>query len=303
MSYIYPNYNTLIIEIGSFQAKIGYAGDFHPTYFVDFTPKSNELDIISDFVKKTSCDSIIYVEPDNFLLETKIKILNFVFSNKIAESITFLNCRVAEAFGSGKITACILSCSSSKLCTSVVLNGKLIEHDEFGGGINFLKNEILKLISHSLSSSEETASPGNISESYDDIAFQTLFESIENIREFEKKYKIDIFNILKSNLIKCVEKIKESRTNNCINKKNTANGCIILTGGLIRYDPFYQFVSSLLLDKIGEDFSDFILRDKDLINSFAGASLFGMNNETKTMFITASDWESCGSEICKLKSY
>lgn len=328
MTFISPHINTLIVEVGSYISKVGYTGDFLPTYVFKTDNSCNNLSltsckILEEFLKKTSLDSFIFIEPDNFTFEMRIEILKYIFTNKLANSMTFLNCRVAEAFGGGKVTTSILSCSSSGISSSLVLNGKLSEFTSFGNGRVFLrdalideinksdfKNEIYREINKSKMYREDASDKAKskiyqefASDEAKDLFLSSILESEENIDLLKIKYKIDFFAILRPTLVKSIEKIHESRKANCMNKKNASNGSILLTGGLFKYETFCNFVKSLILDKIGFDFTDFILRDKELINSFAGASVFGSNNQTKQMFITAFDWQSMGSEIVKLKSF
>lgn len=310
MSFIPPYTTTLIFDIGTKHTLIGYAGDFHPTYFIS-TPQSIHSEmaetickIIETYVKMTMTDSIVILEPNNFQEECKLKILSFLFSNKLVQSLVFLNSRVAETFGAGKTTASILNCSFSSISSALVINGKLTELQTYEDGANFIKTQLTEQIKNLGKKSTMLSEifEENIDLESDRILY-SLLESPEKINLLNQEYKIDLFKISKVNILKAIDTINESRVQNCMNKKNTLTSCIILTGGLFKYEAFYEFVKSSLIEKIGADFNDFILRDKDLIYSFVGASLFGMNNHAKPMYITAHDWKSIGSEIIKIKGF
>lgn len=310
MSFIPPHTTTLIFDIEDNQLLIGYSGDFHPTYFIPLLPSklSDSLEFIcktiENYVKITMTDSLIFLEPDNSPTEFKSTILSYIFSNKIAQSAIFLNHKVAESFGAGKATATILNCSYISQSYATVTNGKITEFQTFENGFVSLKNLLIQKIydsDHKNSIIREMLDE-NFKES-DDLILSNVLESLEKINLLRAKYKIDIFSLIKPSISKMVSVITESRFKNSMHKKNTSTSCIILSGSLFKYDLFYDFVKSCILEEIGSDFSDFVLRDKDLIYSFVGASIFGMNNYAKPMFITAHDWKSIGLESIKLKNF
>lgn len=296
MVEIIPHINTLIVDFGTEFTKIGYSGDFHPT-FTFKTPKNIDNNICDTFckllekyLKDLSCDSLIFIENTHVHPENKIKILRFLFSNKFCNSILFLSSLLADIFGFGKISGTIISCSASKFQTATIINGKIIENNSYNNGSLLLEDKLLANVDSSILSNQS-----NI--------VSTILESTDICDMLKNDHNIDIFDYIKDDIIKMVDEIANSRFKHYINKKNASNGCIILSGGLFKYDIFYNYVKSIILEKIGADFSDFILRDKDLNSTFVGAAIFGMNNQTKPMFITSYDWQNIGSEILKLKAF
>lgn len=266
MSEIIPHTNTLIADFGTKFTRIGYAGDFHP-YFVVETPELSEKSKI-EFVCKTLEKQLKKTSTDSLIL-----IQSHLFDQEAALSVLkylFIN----------------------KICQSIYFLKSPVA-DIFGFG----KISGTVVSCSASSTSVSTVINGRIVET-------------ESIPPIQSGYSVqDLENPLTESMIKSinpglewiVEKVATSRVKNSINKKNTANGCVILTGGVFRCQSFFEHFRQLILARIGEDFSDFILRDKELNSTFTGASVFGMNNQTKLIFISIYDWQSHGPDCFKMK--
>lgn len=305
MSYVSPHCKTLIFDFGSNFTKVGYVGEFHPIVFFN-TPKESSLcdlscSSIEKFSKEQSVDSAIILETEALTFEDKAKILKHIFANKIVNSILFLNKRVAEAFGAGKCSGIVWRFSNSVLGVFVIINGKLVE--SFTASQNALNGKTMIMEKIQRSPEILTEVRNTIGGNTSDLKFIRIVESKDCVNMLQEKYNLDAFEGLRESFSECVTKISEFRIKYSIQKKNTSNGCILMTGGYFKTDAVYEEAKGLLVDKIGVDFNDFILRDRELINSFFGASVFGANNQTKMMYITAQDWQNIGSDIIKLKSF
>lgn len=312
MVEIVPHINTLIVDVGTAFTKIGHSGDFRPTYCfrtAEFLPPDRvslqdaSCKILEKYMRECLVDSLILIESLDSGFEDAAKILNFLFVNKVCQSILFLKSPLADAFGFGKVSSVVLSCSASMFRVTVVINGKILETSVEKGGSIWMEQTIqgqLAALGDEYQGVLEEIFESDLTRP---ISLNSILESSEIIEKLRDRCNIDVFQCISPAIISMAEKIAALRTSYCINKKNSANGCIILSGGMFRFDPFFQFVKSQILDKIGLDFGDFVLRDKELNCTFAGASLFGMNTATKTMFITAYDWKNVGTDIFKLKSF
>lgn len=312
MVEIIPHINTLIVDVGSEFTKIGYSGDFHPVYtFKTSTCSPSEATslydtacrILEKYLKKCSADSLVLIEDPDSGLEDKSQMLKFLFVNKLCQSVLLLKSPIADAFGFGKVSGTVFCCSASSFRVSTVINGKIVESHMLSGGSALLESTISKMITDS-GECRSAVQDMLQCEAFNDptVVLSSVLESSENIENLKARYGVDIFEILRPGITAMVDKIASTRSSHYINKKNSANGCIILSGGLFRFDPFYNFVKSLILSKIGADFADFVLREKSLNCTFVGASVFGMNNQTKTMFMTSYDWQNVGADILKIKS-
>ncbi|ELA42069.1 uncharacterized protein VICG_00918 [Vittaforma corneae ATCC 50505] len=311
MVEIIPHIDTLIVDIGSKFTKIGYSGDFHPTYtfktssFSPFQATSYETacKILEKYLKECSVDSLILIESPDFGFEDSSKILKFLFVNKLCQSVLLLKSPIADIFGFGKVSGTVLCCSASSFRVSTVINGRIVESHVLAGGSARLESAISKLLADS---GENRGIVQDIlqCEVFNDpaITVSSILESRESIENLKARCGVDIFEILRPDIAAMVDKVVSTRSSYYINKKNSANGCIILSGGLFRFDSFHNFVKSLILDRIGADFADFVLRDRNLNCTFVGASVFGMNNQTKTMFMTYYDWQNVGADILKVKT-
>jgi len=314
MVEIIPHINTLIVDIGSEFAKVGYSGDFHPKYrfrTADFiTPKpASPLEIpcriLEKYVKECLVDSLIIVESPDSGPDEAAKMLRFLFTNKLCQSVFFLKSQIADAFGFGKVSGTVVSCSASAFRTTVVQNGRISETHALPGGARQLESIVSQLMTPESVRSvlDEMPRHSEVSGTADETAMlYSILESQETIDRLKSEYDIDILAALTPTIMEVIESVSAMRCAYYINKKNSANGCIILSGGLFRFDPFYTFFKLQMMERIGADFSDFILRDKELNCTFVGASVFGMNPQTKPMFITSQDWQSMGAEILDLKS-
>lgn len=313
MVEIIPHINTLIVDIGTELTKVGYTGDFHPKYcfrtaeFIASKPTLSQdttCKILEKYVKESLIDSLIIVEnPDSELVDAS-KILRFLFVNKLCLSVMFLKSPICDVFGFGKISGTVLSCSASTFRTSAVLNGKIVETYAKHGGSRLLENTINELVIPVVRDNlPEFETILQMKPQFDvSKLFYRILESPEAITKLKSEYHIDIQSLIFEGISEFIDKIPVLRSTYHINKKNSANGCIILSGGLFRFDTFYCLVKALVIDRIGADFSDFILRDKELNCTFAGASVFGANTQSKTMFITSYDWQNVGCDILKFKS-
>lgn len=174
---------------------------------------------------------------------------------------------------------------------------KFIFPNKLCNSILFLKYELASLFGFGKTTGIVfNCSPSNISTSV--ILNGKILESCR----YENNLSSTDVNLYEEDISRSVGSIYEMRMKYAMNKKNPASGCIILTGGFFKSDEFYKSVKKILLDKIGEDFGDFILRDKDLDCVFSGASIFGMNNHSKGLFISSYDWKELGTEILNKKA-
>lgn len=310
MTEIIPHINTLIVDVGSEFTNIGYSGDFHPTYSqktASFSCQGADsahdpiCRLLEKHLKESSVDSLIFLESPDTEFESTAKILKFLFVNKLCQSILFLKSPIADVFGFGKVSGTVLCCSASSFRLTTVINGKIIESQALkGGSIQLGKNVVERIKGTQIL---QELFPGGHESADTPIILNCILESQDLIDKLRDKYEIDVFETLYSDVAKMVEGISATRSRHHINKKNTATGCIILSGGLFVFDSFYNLIKGSILERIGSDFSDFILREKYLHTTFFGASLFGMNIQTKTMFVTSHDWQKIGTDALKLKTF
>jgi len=298
MSFVIPKTTSLVIDAGSRFVKIGYAGDHHPFVVHDTTQSHNTVDSIVKYIEKYSkefdVDSFIVIESQKQNLESRKKIVQQVFVKRLCESVLFLRSPLCDAFGHGKISCTVLGCSASTLSASVILNGKIVESIFHPKGSLFLEEDILREVEKLNVKTELGLPTGNLP--------RLILESEDLIRRIEDEYKIDVFKSVKDEVFSLIDNIIEMRNKYNINKKNVANGCIILSGGMFKYKPFFAMAKMQLTGKLGEDFSDFILRDNNLDCTFFGASLVGSNDCSKTLFISSYDFQKSGMDAVKFKS-
>lgn len=341
MTCIIPHINTLIIDIGSELTKIGYTGDFRPSLVFktdrkDYSPLENadrkDFSLLESKIKESGLDSILFID-NGFISNSEI--LKFLFPNKLCNSVLFLKYEIASLFGFGKVTGIVFNCSPSNISTTVVMNGKIVENHRcenksiLGSELISIDEKIFsncadeKVTSNSGSGEEKATSNSAtnekiVSNSTTDTSKNTTDEKIvanigdeydavinDNvITATNDNVEDDLLNKLTSDksVIENIEFIYKMRSKYNLNKKNAANGCVVLSGGFFKSESFYKLIRKILLSKIGEDFGDFILREKDLDCVFSGASIFGMNNHSKALFISSYDWKEMGTEVLKKKS-
>lgn len=266
MPEIIPWINTLIADFSSRFIRIGYAGDAHPLITID-TPTSFESQPLS-FV----CTSL-----EKYLKEFSSDSLIFIENSKLAYSDKVSIVRFLFV---------------NKICQSIFfLQAPLA--DIFGFG----KVSGIVVSCTASAATVSTVINGRLAEAESTDPIQRACGE----RELEESLTQELTESLLPGVNWIIDRVIATRTKYSINKKNAANGCIILTGGVFRFEPFFSLVKQKLLERIGEDFSDFVLREKELNSTFVGASVFGMNNQTKPLFITIYDWQAHGVESLKLK--
>ncbi|KAM0679666.1 hypothetical protein GINT2_002074 [Glugoides intestinalis] len=263
---IAPWINTMIAEFSSRFIRIGYAGDVHPLLTLD-TPSAFKTEPISFIC--TSLEKYLQM----FFSDSLIFIQNptFTYNDKVAiAKFLFVN----------------------KICQSIFFLPAPLA-DTFGFG----KVSGMVVSCGASATTVSTIINGTVVESESTYPIQRMCGD----RELEEELTVEIVEALLPVFDSIIDIVIANRTKYSINKKNAANGCIILTGGVFRFEPFFCLFRQKLLERIGEDFSDFVLREKELNSTFVGASLFGMNDQTKPLFITIYDWHTHGVEALKLK--
>lgn len=301
MTYIAPHINTIIIDVGSEYTKIGFCGDFHPC-IVEKSSLLSSADFSETIIKSLErcstefgVDSFIVLDNKENSTEIRKRIVQQMFIRKIGSSIFFLKNALCDVFGHGKISGTILSCGAGSLQASTVLNGKLVETYSHSIGSLLVEDYINKnVVELDLKSILNIDNDTNIARS--------ILESVEAINTLKNNHNIDVFELIRPKCYELVDVILNMRSKYYINKKNAANGCIILSGGLFKYKAFLEMLKERILSQLNDNFSDFILYDNDLNCTFLGASLFGSNVCTKPLFISSYDFHSIGIDIVNYKT-
>lgn len=302
MAHVIPHINTLILDVGSKYTRVGYTGDFHPaiveeTPTEEFVSAASEytLKVMEKYVKELGVDSLIVIESTAQDMEFRHEIIKQSFTKRLCSSLLFLKSPVCDAFGHGKTSCAVLSCSAGSMSASIVINGKIAETFKHSVGSILLEAYITDRIRELEKLHAKVLPP-------EQSLPRLVLESSETIDMLMEKFKVDVFQPIRFECCDLIDRVVEMRARHCINKKNLSNGCIVLSGGLFKYKPFLDLVKGTLISKLSDDFSDFILREKELDCTFAGASVFGMNDQTKPLYISLQDFQNIGMDAIALKS-
>lgn len=280
-----PRTTTMIIEFGDNHLKVGYAGDFLPMFVESVNYKqTSKSSLIEKYCTQLDVDSAIIVEDYDESVSTRKTILSDLLGSRVLGSLMFLKNTICDSFGHGKTSCTVLRFTDTYASATTVLTGQIQETH-------------LKELDWSIELS-------NILKTHDKLSIYSpteVLDSDEIIQMIESEFNIKVFDIISDVCLKMINNIYDMRNKYRINKKNTSNGCIILSGSLFRFKSFYNYLKKGLLNKISHDYSDFVLKHNLLDCTFAGASLFGANDKSKLIFITQNDYLSLGNDILKTK--
>lgn len=304
MTHVIPHINTLILDVGTKYTRVGYAGDFHParveeTVTEELISAASEytLKVMEKYVKELEIDTLIIIESMAQDIEFRNRIVMESFTKRLCGSILFLKSPVCDAFGHGKTSCAVLSCSAGSMTASTVINGRVVETHRSPADTMILEEYVM----HRVGELEERSHIDSLLGQEGQNLPRSILESSEAVDLLMEKFGVDVFQHIRPECHNLIDRIIEMRNKHCINRKNTSNGCVILSGGLFKYKPFLDLVRGCLISKLSDDFSDFILREKELDCTFAGASVFGMNDQTKPLYISSHDFQSIGMDAVKLK--
>lgn len=300
MVHIIPHINTLILDVGSKYTKVGYAGDFHPSIMEETAAEPSPeraLKAMKKYVEELGIDSLVVVEDAALDMESRSRIVKECFTRKICSSIIFLKSPVCDAFGHGKTTCVVLSCSAGSMTASTIINGQIAEMHRVPVGSMVLEEYVAQKAKEMRDQCTADLLPP------DSPSLPMLvLESAEIVDLLTERFGIDVFQPVRDGCHNLVEKIAEMRARHGINRKSMSSGCIVLSGGMFRYKPFLGLVRSCLVSRLSEDLSDLVLRERELDCTFAGASVFGMNDQTKMLYITLHDFQNIGMNAVRMKS-
>lgn len=298
MTQIIQGTTTAILEIGWDFIKAGYAGDFHAIIFKEISLHNNFNEstfttILKEIANELKSDSILIIEREDFNLKQKSKILSIIYDNKIFESVLFLKNIICDAFGHGKTTCAVIRCSENFISGSTIVSGNVNETLLIEKGCRFLEGKIKEdIVKFNIKTDK-----GQLFDT------KSILETDEHINIFENATKTKIFSYVESECDEIISKIVEMRNKYRINKKNVSNGCIIVSGNMFKYKPFYNFIISKLQSSIPNDFTDFFLRENNLDCTFVGASILASNDKSKIYFITKESFAKIGDNILVQKIF
>lgn len=280
---------TAIIEIGWNRTRALYATEFHPKFCKDVCLQTSQdyFSYFNEIKEIMKVDSILIIEREDFCLKEKKLIAEVILENKIFQSFLFIKNIVCDAFGHGKTTCMVIRGSEKYMSTSVIQGGIIQESCRIENGMWFLESKIHEII-------KSIGYHNDKNRLYDS---RCILEDQEEIAAFESISKIKISQAIEDACNQIIQKTVEMRSKYRINKKNTSNGCIILSGPMFEYKPFYNYMIQKLNEAIPKDFTDFFLRDHNLDCTILGASIFAANDKSKMLYITKAAYDNIGETL------
>lgn len=283
MAYPTGRINTLILKISSNNLLFGYAGDFHPAS-LDLQPSTLDsklyAEIANNLMKQEGATSLIMVIPDECAVNFKNEIKNNLIGPD--KSILFINRAVSEVFGNGKVSAVVLRCSKSGTSISLVIKGKLIETNKYGNGLGMIYEMIREIIKKRTNNKEKEQTIGNTEQIIVENAILGM-NMDEYLNDDEIKQVNEKIEKLKEEIIGGVDEINRM-LNTAQNMKGIGQIGIVLAGGIC----FYQGFTNKMIEKInllmGDKNKEGMVYNSQLNAAFTGASVLGMNNQSKLLF-------------------
>lgn len=304
MVSVIPSINTLIVDIGTENTRIGYAGAHRPAQMLREDPGENTVvraSVVADIeryvarvegiVRRENVDSIILLVHSSEAKETKAQIAERLIARSFCSSFYIMESAVAETFGVGRLSASLLCCSAGSMTVAIVSNGSLIEYykeeNERITDKEFVRRGLTKAMENS-----QAAISDQVAESLLPTAALKAREIREAILPSESP--VDISDILHapaffadptdwSKIHGLLDKLIALRTAHKM-VKTQQNGAIIFTGGYFRNPAFFSCCKQYLVQEHGATLSELILGADSAHTAFTGASIFGMNIESKPFF-------------------
>lgn len=280
-----PHTNTMIVDVGSEYTRVGYAGDFHPHYVVEtrslgrdivagslITDQARLLAIVEAHVLRDRPDSLILIVHTAETHETVEQLKKQIVDRNFIDAFIILRSAVCEAYGSGKTTASVLSCSAGSATVAIVAGGAVAEYCRetvpvpcpleylpapASGRSHWLAREIEERVFPCSGPTDVSGIVGyeqSVTVPYDMEQYYVLLDRLMGLRE---KHGL---------------------------KKGSARGAVILCGGLFKYGAFLRQCREYLASKYGNAVGELTVGEDALDACFTGASVFGMNAESIQLF-------------------
>ncbi|KAI5177420.1 hypothetical protein PAEPH01_2474 [Pancytospora epiphaga] len=292
MVSVVPHINTLIVDVGTEFTKIGYAGDHHPILRVRTCSMGEPViveskianvegfvDIVHRYVEQESVDSIIIITHSSTDDSEQDRISQRLIDRNVCGSFYFMKSSVCEVFGTARVSGTVLSCSAGSTCISIVINGTVVEHYAVD---NADIQESLIPLQKTLADFDSAAVNNKIQEIKEVVFPLTEPVDISDIlrRKCSFAFKIEI-----KKYYEIIDRLMKMREKHGL-IKTMINGTILFTGGYFQNKKFFSLCKEYLVSKHGSNMGELVVTDGSLNLCFTGASIFGMNIESKTLFIT-----------------
>lgn len=242
--YVVPHINTLIFVFGYDSIQIGYAGDFHPINVIELNEKIIENSDIIDF--------------DNFI--------------KIIQS----NCEEHQVDSVIIVLDHYISLDSEKLARTKLAEIECLR------SYYFMKNSLChafgngKINGTVLCCTKKTGNIFLIEKG--DVIEASKFDLVE-----ENQGQTEDSNCNINKYYAIIDQMMSLREKKKI-KKNLITGAIILAGDLFKDKEFYIKFKEYILNKYSTTISELLIYNSQLESCFTGASIFGINIESKLLF-------------------
>ncbi|KAI4292830.1 hypothetical protein PAPHI01_2104 [Pancytospora philotis] len=299
MPSVAPHINTLIIDIGTENTTVGYAGAYRPFRTERCNPGKNPavrnsvvasidkfLGVVGECTAREGADSLIIILHSSEEKETEEKIAAGLVARSLCSSFYFMRSAVAEVFGIGRLSAMVLSCSAGSSTISVVSDGIVVE---------CYKEESPTL------SDEEFLASGLIEDPACEDAMKGVqaqdLPKVREIREraFLAEEPVDVSDILKrsarfsmgdapmARYYALLDRLVAMRTAHKM-VKATTNGAVLLSGGYFKNADLFARCKEYLVKQVCPGTPELVMGEDVLPAAFTGASVFGMNLESKLLF-------------------
>ncbi|KAI5148098.1 hypothetical protein ENBRE01_0112 [Enteropsectra breve] len=279
-------------------------------------------------------DSLLLVQNANESSELSEAVARDVFKREIFSSFLVINSAVCEIFGSGKTSATVLSAGDESSYAAAVVKGVLEELHPSALSGNYIREKLYSEICGCLrhgNSNEEPLSL-NMKNRIDELAeiifgiddvsqIQEFYSEIQNgvqselQREVQREVQNEVQNEMQEifalvtkirsealeQLYGMLDQIVEMRKTHNLRKVGTS-GAIIFAGSLFKDKQLAVLLKEYLSSTHGAPLGEFVLYNESLDVAFFGASLFGMNDETKILFCTPGDYKRYGNKILQIKA-
>jgi len=309
MPFASDHTSTLIFDLGSECVKMGYAGDFHPQIIredsrslVQNSKIANfpgAVSLMDEYVRREMVDSIIVITGGDSE-ESQMKLLREISRRSICQSFFVLNSAISSIFGCGRTSGIVLECGAGSLRAAAVGKGRILEFRQVNKGSLYWRNEIAQAI--------RGDNQGKIDDDQgqaDDRKCTEILESLyeENL-EIEEYCKGGILKKIQDRIfmevVELLDHFMKVRKENDLTKFGSSNA-IVITGGMMRSVGLYNHTKNYLIDKYGASMNEAIAEIKGLDPCFTGASIFGMNNQTKLLFSTPAEYLRNAKEVMSTK--
>lgn len=296
MAYPTGLLSTLIVKVGKNDIWAGYAGDFHPMHLeMPASPTAHEeetldleksLMLIAKLLKQKQTDSLLMITPNSTSCKEKQRMAAELSDQSVCRSVLFLPKAVCEAFGNGKTSSVVISCGFVATEVSLVTKGELTETRVLGKGLQPIYDRIRDILERNNFSRDAPV----------EAITQIIVEKALTFRDCSEYFRdkddeAELKGMVKEYIKECVSAVETATAmvRGAHHKKSFGQNCVVIAGRVCSMQMSIGAIVEEIKNELGENVKDMLVYNTLLPAAFTGASVFGLNNQSKTMFTSPKD--------------